>query len=129
MRKTISFSIIVTASFAASCSAFDPTCTLIGCGPSLMIDIVPAPTTGSFRVEALVPGSDIRRTFECPDASRCSGVAFFDDFSPEEVVIRVTTQAGTTEQTFRPSYQTFRPNGPRCEPTCRQGRIRFLLPS
>ena len=129
MRNAVPFSLLVAASFAVSCSSYGgPTCTDIGCGPSLAIDLVPTPT-GSYRVEAVVPGSDTRKVFECPDATRCIPGAAFGDFWPEEVVVRVTTGAGTSEQTLRPSYQEFRPNGRRCEPTCRQARIQFSLAS
>ena len=128
MRNTAPFSLLVAASFAVSCSSYTgPTCTQRGCGPSLVIDLVPAPT-GSYRVEALVPGSDTRKVFECADAARCIPGAAFVEFWPEEVVVRATTQAGASEQTFRPSYQDFHPNGPRCEPACRQARIQFSLP-
>lgn len=44
--------------------------------------------------------------------------------------VRVTVQAdGTlTERTFEPQYKTVQPNGPDCEPTCRQWSEVWALP-
>ncbi len=129
MRILTSLSTTVAVCLVATaCSILDPACTLVGCAPSLTVELTGTPT-GSFRVEALAVGSDDRRVFDCPDARNCVGAAWFQDFTPEEVLIRVTTEAGTVEQTFRPLYRTFRPNGPGCEPACRQALVRVPLPS
>ena len=129
MRILISLSIAAGACLAAACSVFDPgaVCTLRGCPPSLTIELAETPTV-PFRIEASAVGSEDRRVFDCPDPSRCFAGAWFHDFTPADVVVRVTTQAGAVEQTFRPSYQTVRPNGPHCEPTCRQAVVRVPLP-
>jgi len=44
--------------------------------------------------------------------------------------VRVTTHAGAdgTERTFQPQYKTSQPNGPDCEPTCRQWSEVWVLP-
>jgi hypothetical protein len=100
---------------------------LAPCPPTLTIELTGTPT-GSFRIEAAAVGSDDRRVFECLDPSRCVTAAWFRDFTPDDVIVRVTTQAGTIEQTFHPSYEIVHPNGPRCEPTCRQALIRVPIP-
>jgi hypothetical protein len=128
MRAMISLSTAIAACLAAAaCSIFAPVCTLKACPSSLTIELTTTPTE-PFRIEALAVGSE-DRVYECLDPSRCIAAASFQDFTPEEVIVRVTTQSGTVEQTFRPSYEIVHPNGPRCEPTCRQAFIRVPLPS
>jgi hypothetical protein len=128
MRIATSLSVAAVAGlFATACSILAPGCTLRGCGPSLTVELTATPAS-PFRIEALAVGSDDRRVFECLDVRNCVAGAWFQDFTPEEVVIRVTTEAGSAEHTVRPVYETHRPNGPRCEPVCRQATVRVPLP-
>lgn len=124
MRVRASLLVVVGLGLgAAACSLLDPACTLIGCAPSLTLEFAEQPA-GLLRVEATDVASADRRVIDCTNPGLCSGgLVHFTDFTPEDVIIRVITQTGTTEQTFHPSYQRSRPNGPRCEPECRQARI------
>jgi hypothetical protein len=111
------------------CSAFDHltrTCTLRPCGATLYVDFGGAPTT-SVRVEATDVSTNERRVFEC--STNCGANAWFMDFTPEQVILRVTTPAGTVEQTVRPSYQQVRPNGRGCEPVCPEAHVTMSLPA
>ena len=123
MRVRASLLVVVGLSLAAAaCSLLDPACTLVGCGPSLTLEFAEQPA-GLLRVEATDVASADRRVIDCTNPGLCSRFVYFADFTPEEVIVRVVTQTGTTERTFHPSYQRSRPNGPRCEPECRQARI------
>jgi hypothetical protein len=131
MRIGTSLLVVVGLSLAAAgCSLLDPeACTLRGCGPSLTLEFTEQPA-GLLRVEATDIITADRRVIDCTSPGWCSGgFVYFTDFTPEEVIVRVTTQSGTVEQTFHPSYEIVHPNGRRCEPTCRQALIRVPLPS
>jgi hypothetical protein len=112
----------------AGCSVFDPgddVCTLAGCFSGLRVELAARPT-GPFRVEvtsAAAPGG-ATYVFDCPDAARCGPGAFFPDFTPERVTVRVVTSGGAVTRDFAPAYRTFRPNGDDCEPTCREATVR-----
>jgi len=129
-RYLVSASLLVGAglSLLSACSLFDSlsrTCTLKACGSTLTVELAAAPA-GSLRVEATDVATNARRVFEC--STSCGETVWFTDFTPAEVTVRVTTSAGSAERTFRPSYETVRPNGPGCEPVCRQARVTMPLP-
>lgn len=124
MRVRTSLLVVVGLGVAAAgCSLVDPACTQVGCGPSLTLEFAAQPA-GLLRVEATDVTTADRRVIDCTAPGSCSGgFVYFTDFTPAEVIVRVVTQTGTTEQTFHPLYHRVRPNGPRCEPECRQARI------
>ena len=66
--------------------------------------------------------------YDCANAAQCGTWAMFTDYTPEAVTIRVTTSAGTREQTAQPTYSVSRPNGPNCGPECRQAQVTVALP-
>lgn len=102
-------------------------CTLIGCSDSLEIHLSGRPTP-PFRMEVQIPGAPEVRVFECPVAGVCPSTFHIDRVNPERVRITITTAAGVTLFDAEPVYATVRPNGPRCEPTCRVGRVTLTLP-
>ena len=112
-----------------ACSAFDHltrACTLRPCGPTLVVQLAAAPA-GSVRVEATDAATKEERVFEC--STSCEASAWFTDFKPQTVTVRVTTSAGTVERTLQPSYASVRPNGSGCEPVCPEARVSMPLPT
>lgn len=99
-------------------------CTLIGCESGLEIRL-DAPPAGAYRVEVGSPGVAEPRVQACDPATRCDGRVYFRDFTPEVATIRVIAGADTLTRTLRPSYETLRPNGPDCPPTCRRAEVRI----
>ena len=124
--------VIATGLAAAGCSVFDPgddVCTLAGCQSGLGVELSARPT-GPFRVEVTVPGATSggpTYVYDCPDAARCVPGAFFPDFAPTHVTVRVTTTAGVVTRSFTPTYRTHSPNGEDCEPTCREATVRMEI--
>jgi hypothetical protein len=95
-------------------------CTLIGCGDGLTVVLANAPA-GEFAVEVRVPGAAARRQ-ECASAAACSTMRF-DGVVAAEATVAIITPTGEVTRTVRPEYVVSRPNGPDCEPTCRQARV------
>lgn len=119
--------IVLAGAMLVGCSEVYPrVCTQIGCGAGLTVLFSTVPV-GDVHVEALPEGETTPRTFDCT-GSACSPGARFLDFSPDHVVVTVTTDAGSKQFDLRPQYQTSRPNGPRCEPVCRSAQVTVTLP-
>jgi hypothetical protein len=121
---------LVTAGVAllAGCKGIiNGTCTLIGCNSGLIVALAQAPTS-AYRIEVFSTPDGPHYVFDCPNPAQCVPEAMFDDYMPASVTIRVTTSAGTREQTAQPAYSVSRPNGPNCEPECRQARVTVALP-
>lgn len=123
---------LTTVTALAGCSVFDPgddVCTLVGCQNGLRVEFSARPA-GPFRVEVSTPGATPGGpTFvlDCPDPTRCGAGAYFPDFTPTHVTVRVTTPAGVVTRDFTPTYRTHTPNGEDCEPTCREATVRVQL--
>lgn len=130
-------------------------CTLIGCQDGLTIEVQAsawAPGTYVFdmtadgksrRCEAKLPlpACDVQALTCTGDVeaqisvSGCALPAGSQGFGPitfrsgpanvEVAISRDGTSLG--KGSFRPTYQTSRPNGPRCEPVCRQAEGRLVL--
>lgn len=110
-------------------------CFKLGCWSSLKI-LLSGNVPAGYTIEA--NASDGRQRFlDCSEGSlieteelhfinygECTtkGVGF-NNFDPAEVDIIVTWDGGSINETFRPYYRVFRPNGYRCEPTCLNGEV------
>jgi hypothetical protein len=126
MKRFLSLAAVV---LLAGCTGIiDGACTLIGCSSGLTVQLAAAPA-GAYRIEVFSSPSGPHYVWDCGDAAQCGTTAMFTDFTPTSVTIRVTTSAGTREQTSQPAYNTSRPNGPNCEPTCTQATVTVALPS
>ncbi|TVQ87237.1 MAG: hypothetical protein EA397_18130 [Deltaproteobacteria bacterium] len=132
-------------------------CTQIGCESGLTVEIegIESWPAGDYVVRASVDGESVQcegsiplnpcdqgYTFTCSDGvariseSGCdlperehglSHVHFLAD-AAREVSLRIERDGELLgEQTFEPSYETFQPNGPECEPTCRQAQHTLQL--
>jgi hypothetical protein len=102
-------------------------CTLIGCASGLIVNLAQAPA-GAYRIEVFSEPGGPHYVFDCASAAQCGTSTMFTDYTPASVTIRVTTSAGTREQTAQPSYSINRPNGPDCGPECKQGQVTVALP-
>lgn len=109
--------------FSASCDLIsDPICTQAGCSDAIRVVIAGSPND-EFDVEVSATSAETRaascRIF--PDRSSC--YVYFDGFAPEEVTLKVIGPRHQTSITLQPAYDTVRPSGPRCPPTCIQANI------
>jgi hypothetical protein len=111
----------------AGCTSLSDVCTLIGCNSGLTVSLAQAPV-GGYTIEVFAQAGGPHFTFECASAAQCGTAAEFKDFTPDQATIRVTTAAGTREQTVQPTYSQNQPNGPSCGPTCRQASVTVALP-
>jgi hypothetical protein len=140
---------------ALGCASTESFCTLVGCSDSLTIEVVLGPATqrgGGWIVETTLDGrttsctidvttdsSDliVDTTTDCPsltifegDTSQDLVVAFaFEGSAPASASIKLTRDGTEVlSDTVSPSYVVSQPNGPDCEPTCRQATERLSLP-
>lgn len=122
---------IIVAIAMAAVACGDRVCTLAGCAAGLNVHFTTAPTV-PFKVEVVSltsPGA-ATYTFDCPDPVRCGQAAWFPDFTPDWVTVRIITATTTKEYTqLRPEWQTSYPNGPTCGPTCKSAVIVVTFPS
>jgi hypothetical protein len=127
MRVTPSsrtFATLALPLFLASCD-----CTEAGCASGLEVRLG-QPVTEPLTIEAYSLGPDNPRyVYTCSDASRCNmSGAFFEDYLPSSVSIRVTVGARTRTQSAQPAYRSFSPNGRDCGPTCRTAVVDIAAP-
>ena len=95
-------------------------CTLIGCQSALRV-VLTAPPAAPYRVEAYLPGSAVRQVRQCNTGGVCD--ISFGDFTPAQVTIEIITAADTVRRDAAPTYQVSRPNGPTCDPECRNATV------
>ena len=123
-------SILVAVIAVTSCGPAAPearACTLIGCESGVAVDLSATPS-GAFSVELTpIPGGEATLK-ECTTAASCGRSLFFAGVSADSVEVKVTTAAGTRSVRTRAAYFTSQPNGPQCDPTCRQARVAVELP-
>jgi hypothetical protein len=129
-------------------------CTEIGCGPAFGVEFQRAAGwgLGVYRIELQVDGETVscerQIPLHCDEEPACSradvqlveigcaldvsqqslgGVQFVAE-GPAQVSVRVRhddTELGTAE--YAPQYTESRPNGPDCEPVCRQAKHETLV--
>ena len=127
MKRSTSAALVA---LLAGCSGIlDPACTLLACENGLTVNLAQAPT-GAYSIEVFTPSAvpGPHYVFQCADAASCGTSAFFPEFTPANVVVRVTTQRGMHQDALVPVYQKARPNGPRCGPECTQATVTVALP-
>jgi hypothetical protein len=112
---------LVMLASTALCAACDHLCTLIGCVNGLTVefeDLLP----NSLAVEVLddehaPPAQHLTNT------SEYGAVAYFEDYHPTDVTIRVSWATASITASARPEYHEWRPNGPDCDPECRSAYV------
>ncbi|HEY2375572.1 MAG TPA: hypothetical protein VGH98_06315 [Gemmatimonadaceae bacterium] len=116
----------------ASCTAIsgEHTCTLIGCDSGLVVHLATMPTA-PFRVEVRIsPGDQAAYVFDCTDLTRCSQDVFLNGLIADRATVTVIVGAASSTTTFNQIvYTTSQPNGPDCEPTCKQGTVQVSIPT
>ena len=106
----------------SSCGGeYGSVCSLIGCNSGLSITLASPPAT-PFLVEAYVLPGGSRHAKTC-SATPCQ--VFFQNFTPTTVRIHVISGTDTVTQDFTPAYAVSRPNGPQCDPECRNATVTF----
>ena len=115
----------IAACTIASCDSdfFGGVCTLIGCNSGVIV-VLESPPATPYRIE-VYSGSAAgpRYAHSCAGASAC-GEVFFPDFTPFRFFVEVIT-TDTVRYEVAPTYTESRPNGPRCDPLCRNARVRL----
>ena len=127
---------LVTLPFASGCNA----CNHIGCWDHVEVDLVPE-ITATYDVSLVLDGEAGAFTCESNGGvdwvvrdvvgsaasvhSGCSGLGFWLGATPESVEITVAAQDGSWSGSanLSPTYQTHKPNGPDCPPSCRVARL------
>jgi hypothetical protein len=94
-------------------------CTMIGCESGLAIE-VSSSVQQSFTVNVRA-GTQVIHTFRCDPGQPCR--AFVSNQTPAQVTVTLETAQGPISRTFQPEYRLNRPNGPDCEPECRQATV------
>lgn len=102
---------------------FGEECTLIGCGPTVIVHVEGLEEAGELSALLHVEGEDAVRLV-CFDNTECELPI---QLHPREFT--VTIEAGDTTHTrsFSPTYQTSYPNGRSCGPQCRQAEVTFTV--
>jgi hypothetical protein len=94
-------------------------CTLIGCNDGLNVTVNSA-VQQDYSV-TVKSGTQTLHTFSCRAGQPC--MAFLENQTPAIVTVQITTSTGTTSRDFTPEYKLNRPNGPGCDPECKQATI------
>jgi hypothetical protein len=101
-------------------------CTMIGCESGVTVQLSSLPAV-PFSVE-LTPAGGAATLKECVASDACGTELFFSGVSADSVTIKVTSGAGESVTRARAEYATTRPNGPQCDPECRQARVAASVP-
>jgi hypothetical protein len=100
-------------------------CTLLGCTGTLTVTFDAPPAT-AYHIRALSV-SDGSRDVDCPDPAKCPTVSL-SGYTPDKIVLIVSTAAGSREFNLAPQYVNRYANGPHCGVTCRSATITVSLP-
>ena len=122
MNRLLSLAVVSLALTGCEAESFR-VCTLIGCNDGLTVQVTNAPA-GPYRIEAYVSSGLPRYGQDCPGGP-C--IVFFPDFTPADVFIQVITPPDTSTHHVQPMYTLTRPNGPGCDPECRQATVNIAL--
>ncbi len=125
VRQGLGILVTAAASFVASCDGLGITrgCTLIGCEDGLRVHLVGAvPVPTPLTVTVTAPGG-APQTVQCTATGYCAEYVFFHGFMPESVTVEVHAGGVYVTGTYRPVYHNYQPNGPHCDPTCRQATV------
>ncbi len=113
-----------------SCAPREPeprACTMIGCESGVAVDLSAVPS-GAYSAEPPPLPDGAPTLKQCTTAAACGRSLFFEGVATDSVAIRLTTSEGTRTLRARAEYVTSRPNGPQCDPTCRQARVAVAVP-
>ena len=97
-----------------------------GCSSGLRLTFDRPPEVGTI-IQVEVPGGTPWRV-ECGVDGGCDNGVFFPDFTPDYLLVRISSPSGEVVHTVLPEYEEFRPNGPDCPPTCLIATVELQLP-
>ena len=122
--------LLATTACGVISSNDEKVCTLIGCNSGLTVHLNTKPA-GTYKVEVfpLSPNQQPAYVYECSNVSSCQQDIFFASLIVSHPFVRITTSAGTkTVEIPTVNYVTSRPNGPGCDPECRQATVNVDIP-
>lgn len=131
MLRRLIIAVPLFAFGAPACDSVTGVCTLMGCDSGLFVRLNAVPTEAfSVEVFARAPDESPGYRYECtPGPLGCQHPIFFSGFIADRAYIRVTTTDGSILHDVRPlRYESFRPNGPRCEPLCQTAEASVSIP-
>ena len=136
MRRPLgSHGLVVCAATAlvVACAREEPvvSCTDIGCVNGVNLTLTGPWPDGPVRVRVNAAGRSVSagvREVVCEDVAACASGLRFTGLTADRLVVTVTTPRGRLERVVVPRYTHDRPNGPRCEPECRNADIQLSLP-
>lgn len=110
-------------------------CTLMACVDTLEVRVINPPalpywvTVRADGQEFLIACEEETEASEATLGKDCeNGVFTLFEFSPEMASVEIGWAAGGIIIDAIPDYETFRPNGPGCDPECRSGVVSVELP-
>ena len=117
MRRLWRIPLLATVFLRCSLINEPSVCTSAGCETGLWLDFTAMPV-GAYRVEVRVRNTPTEPvyTFEC--GPQCPSSAWFPGLIIGEGYVRVISTSGVREKAIRPKYETRKPNGQNCPPTC-----------
>ena len=111
-------------------------CSQIGCRDTLELNLGHGPIS-PYTILLTGPSGETRRVSCTPGEATAStdmsalcrtGIVSIYGFTPSTVTVTITWQGGSYTMSGTPSYDSFRPNGLFCPPTCRLGKLSVDLP-
>lgn len=87
--------------------------------------VLTAPGQGTVTVSC--PSGEVEGAISIGPEACQAGTFTFMDYAPDQ--LEVTLRFGGTErsESFTPTYETLRPNGPDCPPECRVGEVVLVM--
>ncbi len=120
--RILTLGLVVAALACTRSSEPQVMCTMIGCENGLSV-VVEDPPAGDYQLVLNAPGEQ-DRVRDCTANEPCDRGAFFGNFEPETVTVRVVAGTDTLRSvTVSPEWRDNQPNGPDCPPTCRQAVV------
>jgi hypothetical protein len=111
---------------ACATSTSEGACTLIGCSDGLVVRVEgvtdETPTTIEIRSPLRSPV-----TLTCTGTDHCAGGVQLENQTPGHVQVTITSGSRVKTVEADLEYVKHRPNGPGCEPECRQATLLVML--
>lgn len=124
MRTTL-VPLAAALSLACSSSTNEQACTLIGCSDGLVVRVAGL-TEGTATIELKSVGRP-PIVLTCDGPAHCAAGVQFENETPAQATITVTSGDRVQAMEAEPVYVKSRPNGPGCEPECRQATVTVTL--
>lgn len=113
--------VLACAGVSACGDIVERNCGLRPCPAELAVE-VHGPQDVAYTVHVSASGEETQ-TEPCIVMTETVCLAYFRDFGPAQVTVRVTGAEEEIAGQFAPEYETLQPNGPDCPPTCRTATV------